>query len=334
MSDDLAGSAMLLPQVLVLGDWDRAEIVAVKAWVQSLGASACVRHQLGMKVSKTGSIDSNPTELVSVETGLCTTNRTRLVQKPEIHRDKLGGVGDILARVQHQHDGAEELDSASPDMVVVCQSWPDEFSASEVATHLGRWPLALWVCCFGSWCESDGRTRTIWPIGIRVPARAAIARLNRLWAIVTGRLQEPLPITASRDEAFEFDATLLTEPVSEAIDVSGAVIIVRSPDPALRVRLSDLGIALGATLANGNTAAFAENMILLWDVDPDWPQATTEIKDFIARNSGVRVIAVAGLPYPELVESLRSVGVEAVVTKTSATSQLAGIFAAKIDGIK
>ncbi|MBC7819306.1 MAG: hypothetical protein IAG10_20670 [Planctomycetaceae bacterium] len=92
-----------------------------------------------------------------------------------------------------------------PDLVLVCQSWPDEFSANEVSTALGRWPLALWICCYGAWCDSDGRTRTIWPISVRVRVSEAASRLNHVWRVVTEQRGEPLPLTASRDEAFEFD---------------------------------------------------------------------------------------------------------------------------------
>ena len=297
MMDDLAGSAMLLPQVLVLGDWDRAEMASVKAWVRSLGDSAKLWTCSSIGVGEPGGV--SPRTLQPRSPG---ANATRLACL----------IG--------------ESDSTSPDMVIVFQSWPDEISASEVETHLGRWPLALWICCFGSWCESDGRTRAIWPIGIRVPARAAIARLNRLWAIVTGRLQEPLPITASRDEAFEFDSTLIADRAADVIDVKDVVVIVRSPDTALRLWLSDLANSLGASHLDSNTTAFAKSTIVLWDVDPDWAQAMTEIKEFITLHSGKRVIAVAGLPHPELESSLRAIGVEAVITKAYATSQLAGLF--------
>ncbi len=92
-----------------------------------------------------------------------------------------------------------------PDLVIVCQSWPEEFSAAEVTTSLGRWPLALWVCCYGAWCASDGRTRSIWPISVRVPVDEAECRLNHVWRVLTEQRNEPLPLTASRDEAFEFD---------------------------------------------------------------------------------------------------------------------------------
>lgn len=101
--------------------------------------------------------------------------------------------------------GDEVIHEWLPDLVIVCQSWPDEFPAHDVADSLGHWPLAMWVVCYGAWCQSDGRTRTNWPIGLRVPVQSAADRLNHLWSILLGECRDPLPITASRDEAFEFD---------------------------------------------------------------------------------------------------------------------------------
>ncbi len=106
-----------------------------------------------------------------------------------------------VRQLNHLPDGLIE----PPDLVVVCQSWPDEFPADEVSAALGRWPLALWVCCYGAWCDSDGRTRSIWPISVRASVREAHARLNHVWNILTEQRGEPLPLTASRDEAFAFD---------------------------------------------------------------------------------------------------------------------------------
>ncbi len=101
----------------------------------------------------------------------------------------------------------------NPDLIIVCQSWPDEFPATEVTMALGRWPVALWVCCYGAWCASDGRTRSIWPISVRVPVDEAENRLHHVWRVLTEQRDEPLPLTASRDEAFEFDHCL-TRPVA------------------------------------------------------------------------------------------------------------------------
>ncbi|HLQ45335.1 MAG TPA: hypothetical protein VK137_11440 [Planctomycetaceae bacterium] len=244
-------------------------------------------------------------------------------------RDWLRAV-EPFANVRHQHrmsdnsQGALPVES-SPDMVIVCQSWPDEFSASDVSTSLGRWPLALWVCCFGSWCESDGRTRAIWPIGVRVPARAAVSRLTQLWEIVAHRRNAPLPITASRDEAFEFDSSLRNAATQTQNTLRGRTVLIRSPDSALRQWLSDLAAALGASASIGVNDELPTGAIVFWDVDPDWQNASQEIARLLQRRSDVRVVALAGLAHPEFVTSLRAMGVD-VVTKVSATAQLQSLF--------
>ena len=137
-----------MPQILVIGDWQRSEMTPIRGWLNELNVRASLRQ-----------------------------------------------VNDLSE--------AATLDP--PDLVIVCQSWPDEFAASEVAAALGRWPLALWVCCYGAWCDSDGRNRSIWPISVRVAVREAEHRLNHVWQVLTEQRGEPLPLTASRDEAFAFD---------------------------------------------------------------------------------------------------------------------------------
>jgi hypothetical protein len=94
-----------------------------------------------------------------------------------------------------------------PDLVVICQHWPDEFTERDVRRLLTLYPLARLTCCYGPWCQSDGRSRDIWPLAVRVPAAAAPDRLRRELDVIAGRTR-PLPLTASRDEVFLFDAAL------------------------------------------------------------------------------------------------------------------------------
>ena len=57
------------------------------------------------------------------------------------------------------------------------------------------------LCCFGSWCEGDGRNRHIWPHSTRVPLRHA----RQLIAAEVRRITSGhavLPLTAARDEVF------------------------------------------------------------------------------------------------------------------------------------
>src|SRR5260370_5504014 len=94
-----------------------------------------------------------------------------------------------------------------PDLIVVLQSWPDQFSENDVHKLLALCPLARIVCCFGPWCDSDGRTRSIWPLSVRIPAAAASGRLSRELALLENHDEPaaPLPLTASRAEIFEND---------------------------------------------------------------------------------------------------------------------------------
>lgn len=93
-----------------------------------------------------------------------------------------------------------------PELVIVCQHWPDEFAPAEVDRLFRTFPLARFICCYGPWCASDGRTRAIWPLAVRVPVAEAADRIRRELAVVRGE-RPPLPLTASRDEIFVFDCS-------------------------------------------------------------------------------------------------------------------------------
>jgi hypothetical protein len=98
-------------------------------------------------------------------------------------------------------------DGWHPELIIVCQHGSDEFTTPEVHRLIGLYPLARLVCCYGSWCASDGRTRDIWPLAVRVPVELAPERIRRELEVLAGR-RRPLPLTASRDEIFLFDNAL------------------------------------------------------------------------------------------------------------------------------
>lgn len=89
----------------------------------------------------------------------------------------------------------------SADLIVACQSWSDEYTAGEVAALLSAAPLARVLCVYGRWCDSDGRTRDIWPLAVRVPAAEFEVRLRRELTVLQGTVP-PLPLTAARGEIF------------------------------------------------------------------------------------------------------------------------------------
>ena len=89
----------------------------------------------------------------------------------------------------------------SADLIVVCQSWSDEYTPRDVAALLSAAPLARILCVYGRWCDSDGRTRDVWPLAVRVPAAEFETRLLHERNVLEGTLP-PLPLTASRTEIF------------------------------------------------------------------------------------------------------------------------------------
>src|SRR5262245_26164606 len=116
-----------------------------------------------------------------------------------------------------------------PDVVVALQAWPDQFSEAEVHELISLCPLARIICCFGPWCDSDGRTRSIWPHAVRVPVAATAGRLRREFGLLmnnqAGRVS-PLPLTASLSDTFEFD---FDRPLISHAELQG-VAEVLSPD--------------------------------------------------------------------------------------------------------
>jgi hypothetical protein len=95
-------------------------------------------------------------------------------------------------------------DSGSPvsaDVWIVCQSWPDEFSPSAVRRIIDASAASRLICACGAWCDSDGRTRNVWPQAVRVPLHEFTSRLRYELEVLAGRAL-PLPITAARDEQF------------------------------------------------------------------------------------------------------------------------------------
>jgi hypothetical protein len=89
----------------------------------------------------------------------------------------------------------------SADLIVVAQSWSDQYTPADVAALLSAAPLARILCVYGRWCDSDGRTRDIWPLAVRVPAEEFETRLRRELEVLE-RTLPPLPLTASRTEIF------------------------------------------------------------------------------------------------------------------------------------
>ena len=228
-------------------------------------------------------------------------------------------------------------DDFFPDLVVVCQTWPDQFSRCAVERLLGHMPLARIVCCYGDWCDSDGRNRTFWPTAVRVPANAAETRIRRELDVLQGE-RTPLPFTASRDEAFGFDAVPAGDrfPVDcGCVPVASTVPIqVTSPDRALRHGVQDLVRRCGGRVVESDDALRLERGIRVWDLDPWGHQSARELRRFCANQPETGVVGLMGFPRPEDIPQAKRCGASRVVSKCSAFERLPEAIAAAVRQIR
>ena len=199
----------------------------------------------------------------------------------------------------------------APQLIVVLQRWPDEFPRSDVLSLITTFPIARLVCCFGAWCESDGRNGSHWPHAVRVAVRDAERRIG-IELDVMGGMRSALPLTASRDEAFEFGhrENALTS------ESCGRVLLV-SADESFRELLADQCRAHAWSIVHHSSETRPDVAVI--DVEP-FNETTIPMVARLCRTTVV--IAVMTMPYPEDVERLQQAGVRHVLSRITAASEL------------
>lgn len=198
-----------------------------------------------------------------------------------------------------------ERSGGIPDLVVVLQSHPDEFSSAEIARLLTRAPIARLVVAAGAWCEADGRRRDLWPPAVRVPAVWAVQRLQAEWSLLTAGQGIPIPLTATRDERFEAD-----HPQTDA-SLAGGTFAVVSPDRAWRSTR-----CLLIQQAGGSVESVPAMADILWlDGDPWESGGLPQLKAYRKAHPELPIVVSLDYPLPELVEQVQAAGATTVVPK-------------------
>lgn len=234
-----------------------------------------------------------------------------------------------------------------PDLVVVCQHWPDEFSQRDVRRLLELLPLTLWTCICGPWCESDGRNGSPWPTAVRVRAGCADLRIRRQRAVLSGEVSA-LPLTASRDEMFAFD---YTSPPAESGNNRRAEVV--TPDAEFRRTLHELLRAGGFVVENrlsadasahvspGNMAAPTESSTdrqvnapaaIVWDVDPYSDGREAELRHFRTAHPSTAVVALMALWLPDVSQRVTHAGADVVLAKATIASELSAALKRALEG--
>jgi hypothetical protein len=261
-----------------------------------------------------------------------TQSPLRIVLLGDFQRDEMRTVPAEIALLAHDAEVRHVADIAAlsetlsaqawyPDLIAVALNWPDEFPPAEVEQMFGLLPVARWICCCGVWCESDGRNRNIWPTGVRIPARAAAARIAREITVLADDKQA-LPLTASRDEAYLFDHHDSWNPLAKPISV-----LVHSRDWELQTMLCDgLGSA-GFAVTRDTQASKGPSPpeCAVWDIDP-WNNETAHaLRAFCSTHPHTHTIALSSMAHPRQLAAASECGVDAVLPKLAT---LTGLIAA------
>lgn len=234
-------------------------------------------------------------------------------------------------RAVHVDQAVELVESRGlyPDLVIVCQHWPDEYTIADVRQLVACAPMARLICCYGPWCESDGRNRETWPTGARIPAMLVAGRLGREIDVLLG-CRSPLPLTASRDETFEFNLCNHDSKKGH----SPRTIQIRTPDRELERWLGELVTFAGHECASA-TAERTPNLatdVILWDLDPwDARRLADEFRqiqsDFAPENEAPAIIGLMGLPYPEDLVAAKSFGMKTILHKLAPSDEIVAALA-------
>ena len=132
-------------------------------------------------------------------------------------------------------------------MIVLFQGFSDQYSRSEIDQLFEKHPLSRILVAYGPYCESDGRTRRLWPQTVRIPLWRLPQRIERETEVLIGN-SPALPITATREETIHFEFEPLTH-YSQGTAHSSEVIIF-SPDTIWAEMISSALASVNYPLCN------------------------------------------------------------------------------------
>jgi len=190
----------------------------------------------------------------------------------------------------------------SSALTVVLQSWSDEYLPGEVDRLVGATLFTGLLCCYGAWCEGDGRTHRVWPHGTRIPLRYAYqviqAELRRI------KSERPmLPPTAARDEVFLYrqsDDRPSSRPGHDAA-------LLVSPDRLYRSTLGSVMTSCGWNVTGVSTepeklSGVRPPHVVVHDLDPHGDVMLESLKECRSRFPHARLFGLASQPQRSFID--------------------------------
>ncbi len=181
-------------------------------------------------------------------------------------------------------------------LTVVLQSWSDEYAPADVDRLVGATLFSGLLCCYGAWCEGDGRTHQVWPHSTRIPLRFAYQTINaKLNRIAAGR--PLLPPTAARDEVFLYRQGLND---SRGVHRRGSALVV-STDRVYRLTFRDVMTSCGWDAASVSIEAdelrnVRSPHVIVHDLDPTGEITSASVAECQSRFPQAELFGLANQP--------------------------------------
>ncbi len=186
------------------------------------------------------------------------------------------------------------------EIVLVLQNRPLEYSPETIQQLINTVPLTQILCCYSSWSESDGRNHSeYWPVSFRIPARAAIPRIQNAIAIIEG-IKQNLPLSAGKDEVY---LNTIPETLDRESDSNNLTVFIDSADLEFKLMLGDLIKQISNQLIIVNSKQEAQ--LCLWDMDPLSEVQLERLKEFRNQSPDSVIIPLMNFPQPEEVVLLK-----------------------------
>ncbi len=219
-----------------------------------------------------------------------------------IPEEGLTQVDDFLELAELYHQGE------FPDLLVVVQTWSDQFPFHQFLELPGFGPLSRVICCYGPWCVSDGRSRQDWPLGLRVPVEHFGAALRREipQLLAPQFAAAPIPWTAGRDEMFRSRQPVVAASLR-------CVVRIISTDRRLAEMWGELLRKAGFPIAAEGSAGGGQ--MVLWDVDPWTSEMRIRWNEFRKQHPNTKMVGLAGFATSDVISELHELGACAVLCK-------------------
>ena len=213
-------------------------------------------------------------------------------------------------------DQLSRMDTA-PDVIVVAQSRPGQFSSSKIEHLHAASPLSRIVALLGSWCEGEMRTGRPWPGVTRVywhqwpqrGARELSAGTMRSWS---------MPRTTS-------DAECVLRLSNQRESVQSGLILIDAQTTSNFDYLADICRSVGWTCRRLEPSDYrsAKNAhCVIWNRGVNEQRLSSQLRDLVRKSHPAPVLALLDFPRREDQQMAISAGAKSVISKPFLVSDI------------